>query len=151
MPDCFAYMAYLYVHVGDALAFSHIQSGWGRSLDSPFTHLGDVFDRELTVDYHTMVHYSWAWAAIIGLGLSVVLVLQRRAAAGLFCALCVIVSLVTGIGSMVRFVAGLAPLGIAVADLAGRWRTTTILVGLLAVGAGLVLTLGRLNGSILVM
>lgn len=147
----FAYMTYLYVHVGDALAFSHIQSGWGRALDSPFAYLGDVFDRELTVDYHTMVQYSWAWAAISGFALSIVLVLQRRAAAGLFCALCITVSLVTGIGSMMRFVAGLAPLGIAVASIAGRWRTTTILVALLAVASGLALTLGRLNGSILVM
>lgn len=147
----FAYMAYLYMHVGDALAFSHIQSGWGRALDSPFTHLGDVFDRELTVDYHTMVQYSWAWAAITGLILSVVLVLQRRAAAGLFCALCITVSLVTGIGSMMRFIAGLAPLGIAVASIAGRWRATTVLLALLAIASGLALTLGRLNGSMLVM
>lgn len=147
----FAYMAYLHVHFGDALAFSHIQSGWGRAIDSPFSYLGDVFERELTVDYRTMVYYSWAWAAIIGLALSLLLVIRGHAAAGLFCALCITVSLVTGIGSMVRFIAGLAPLGIVVADIAGKWRITTALVAILAVVAGVALTLGRFNGSILVM
>jgi hypothetical protein len=146
----FAYMAYLYVHVGDALAFSHIQSGWGRAIDSPFTHLGDVFERDLT-DHRAYMYYFWAWAAIIGYALSVLLVLRRQAPAGLFCALCITVSLVTGIGSMVRFIAGLAPLGIVLADVAGKWRVTTAALAIVAVVAGMALTLGRFNGSILVM
>ncbi|GBQ97301.1 hypothetical protein AA23498_2856 [Acetobacter nitrogenifigens DSM 23921 = NBRC 105050] len=34
-----AYMLYLHHTIGDALAFSHVQSGWGRHLNNPLSHI----------------------------------------------------------------------------------------------------------------
>lgn len=147
----FLYMAYLHFHVGDALAFAHIQRSWGRALDSPLSTLADVFGSALTLDYHVMVRHAWAWAAIIGLGLTAALFARGKPAAAVFCLLCILVSLATGVGSMVRFVAGLAPLGMVAAELLGRWKPLAYLSFLVAVLIGLVLTLGRLNQSTFVM
>jgi hypothetical protein len=147
----FAYMAYLHLHVGDALAFARVQVGWGRELDNPIDTLLRVFAGELSVNYRSLVDYSWAFAALVGLALSVALVVRGRIAAGVFCALCITVSLATGITSMVRFVAGLVPLGMAVTELAAKWRVTLFITALLAIALGIVLTIGRLNGSMFAM
>jgi hypothetical protein len=147
----FAYMAYLHLHVGDALAFARVQVGWGRELDNPIDTLLRVFAGELSVNYRSLVDYSWAFAALVGLALSVALVVRGRIAAGVFCALCITVSLATGITSMVRFVAGLVPLGMAVTEFAAKWRVTLFITALLAIALGIVLTIGRLNGSMFAM
>ncbi|WP_152548783.1 hypothetical protein [Kozakia baliensis] len=35
----FGYMAYLHVHMGDALAFMHIEAAWGRHSGNPLAHI----------------------------------------------------------------------------------------------------------------
>lgn len=147
----FAYMTYLHVHVGDALAFAHIQRSWGRALDNPIATLGGAIGSAFTLDYDVMIRHVWAWAAMVGLALSGALFLRGKPAAAVFCSLCLLVSLATGIGSMVRFVAGLAPLGMVAAELCGRWKPLAVAAGALAVLAGLAMTLGRLNQSIVAM
>lgn len=147
----FLYMSFLYLHVGDALAFAHLQISFGRGLDGPVDNLLDVFARPLTTSFRSLQSYALAIAALIGLLLSLALIATRRVPAGLFCALCILVSLTTGIGSMVRFVAGLAPLGIVLTELAARWRWSALVLAALALLAGVALTLGRLNGSEFVM
>jgi hypothetical protein len=147
----FVYMTYLYFHVGDAIAFAHIQIGWGRDLGSPVTTLIEALQRPLRFDFKSLAFFAWACAAIVGILLSLLLIVRGRIAAGVFCALCIIVSLATGVGSMVRFLAGLAPLGILVVELAARWRPSLYLTVLLAVILDIALTVGRFNGSEFVM
>lgn len=147
----FVYMAYLHLHVGDALAFAHIQRSWGRALGDPFSALASVIGGTFTLDYGVMIRHVWAWAAVIGLLLSGALALRGRPAAAVFCTLCLLVSLATGVGSMVRFVAGLAPLGIVLAELLGRWRPLALASGGAAILAGWAMTLGRLNQSMVAM
>lgn len=147
----FIYMAYLHVHVGDALAFAHVQRSWGRALGDPFSTLASAIGSTFTLDQGVMLRHVWAWAAVIGLVLSGVLLLRGKPAAAVFCALCLLASLATGVGSMVRFVAGLAPLGMVMGELLGRWRLLAWGSGGVAVLAGLAMTLGRLNESAVAM
>ena len=68
-----------------------------------------------------------------------------------FCALCIIASLSSGIGSMVRFVAGLAPLGMILCELLAvkHWKLVMTLV--LALLADAVVTTGWFNKSMFLM
>ena len=144
----FVYMAFLYVQTGDALAFAHVQRSWGRGLANPFSTLAEVFGSALTIDYFALILHSWAWAAIIGLALSGALFLRGKPAAGLFCLLCIMVSLSTGVGSMVRFVVGLVPLGMVAAELLSPARLLVIPLALLI---GPVLYVGWMNKSFFMM
>lgn len=98
-----------------------------------------------------MVVASWTVATVIGLVLCVVLLAQRRVPAALFCALCILVSLSAGQTSLVRFVAGLAPLGWALSELLARWRPTWVVAFPVAVILDVVLTIGWMNSSMFVM
>jgi hypothetical protein len=62
--------------------------------------------------------------ALLGLGAAVYLVLRRRVGMGLFVALSLILALMTGMQSILRYTIGLAPVTIAAADIlgGGRWR-----------------------------
>ncbi len=146
-----AYMAYLRLHVGDGLGFLHIQRAWGRWLGNPLESLQLLGNTGVWRSAAGMVHASWAVAAILGLLLSAVLVLRRRVPEAIFCALVIAVSLAGGTTSMVRFVAGLAPLGMVVAEL----LAAPLFIRVAALGAsttaGVVLTVGWLKASLLVM
>lgn len=147
----FAYMAFLYGLTGDPLAFSHIQRSWGRGFDLPFAAVLDAFANGWRLDYFGLLRQSWAMAAMIGLGLSAALAWRGRYAEAVFCALCIIASLSSGIGSMVRFVAGLAPLGMILCELLAvkHWKLVMTLV--LALLADAVVTVGWFNKSMFLM
>lgn len=147
----FAYMAWLRFQVGDGLAFVHIQRAWGRELANPLNTLSVLTNLEWPLTPASMVVASWTVAAVIGLLLSVVLVFQRRVPAAIFCALCILVSLSAGQTSLVRFVAGLAPLGWALSELLSRWKPTWVLAFPIAVILDVVLTIGWMNSSMFVM
>lgn len=147
----FAYMAWLRFQVGDGLAFVHIQRAWGRELVNPLSTLAVLTNLEWPLTPASMVVASWTVAAVIGLLLSVVLVFQRRVPAAIFCALCILVSLSAGQTSLVRFVAGLAPLGWALSELLSRWKPTWVLAFPIAVILDVVLTIGWMNSSMFVM
>jgi hypothetical protein len=147
----FAYMAFLRLHLGDALAFSHIQRGWGREMEGPLSAIADVFAGGWTMDYYALLQWSWVLVALAGLTLCVVLALRGRFPEAIFCTLCIVASLSSGVGSMVRFVAGLLPLGMMASELLVRWRWLAWLALAVAIGLDAVVTLGWFNHSMFVM
>lgn len=145
------YMAFLRAYTGDGLAFLHIQRAWGRELGNPLESAAAVLELATPSSADAMLGASWVAAAIVGLGLSVALAIRRRWPEALFCASCIIVSLAGGSTSMVRFVAGLAPLGMVLAELLTLSRITYVLAFPAAIGLGALLTVAWLRSSILVM
>ncbi len=147
----FAFMAFLWFHTGDALAFSHIQRSWGREFEGPISAIGNVIAGGLSLEYFSLLRWSWVVAAGIGLALTGVLAARKRWPEALFCGLSLLVALSTGVGSMVRFVAGLAPLGMVMSDLLSRsqWLAWPALAASFALGSAA--TLGWFNGSMFVM
>ncbi len=115
----FAFMAWLYLVTGDALAFLHIQRGWDRESMNPALALwaaltspeGQVRDAPLL-----------ALAGLGGLALCAVLAARREFPAALFCALSLVLALTSGVESMLRFVAALAPLCMVLCQVLARWR-----------------------------
>lgn len=117
----FAYMAFLWFHMGDGLAFQHVQRAWARLYGSPLHFLWEGLT--------TMPNDGWiaspaqllAIAAIVGLLLVGVLFAWRRYAEAVFSAFCLVLPLFAGLASMLRFVAAQAPVTIALMRLLGRW------------------------------
>ena len=131
----FAYMAYLHWHIGDALAFSHVQRAWGRASGSPLGYLWTAlttFPKEGWVPT-TAQQLAMAW--LVGFAMIVVMAIRRQFAAALFCLVCITLPLFAGMASMLRFVVGLAPVTITAMDLLSRrlWLFVPAL-GLILVG-----------------
>jgi hypothetical protein len=121
----FAYMAYLHYHMGDALAFSHIQRAWGRVIDSPLKVLARGL---LTNDLHLLFDggMSRRWCAIwsvTGLVLTGYLLSLRRFPEAVFAFICILIPLSTGLDSMPRYVVGTAPLLIIASELMASRRS----------------------------
>jgi hypothetical protein len=117
-----AYSGYLLWKVGDAFAFLHAQSGWGRSLMLPWDTFREFFSQPLTL--HSGLHST------LDLCFTVVLValtvaswrLLRHSYASYLTAL-VLLTLSTGsLLSIGRFAVGWFPVFMVLA-LAGRYRT----------------------------
>lgn len=106
----FAYMLFLYLTVGDGLAFMHVQRAFGRVAGNPLIFLWDGLSALPTTGWLPTSPQWSALAALAGLVLSAVLAVRRQYGAALFCAICIIVPLITNLASMVRYVVGLAPL-----------------------------------------
>lgn len=70
-----AFMAYLWLRMGDALAFMHIQSSWGHSLRNPFSVVWDAASSIDLQGHHVGLFYNAAWAVI---GCAATLFLVRR-------------------------------------------------------------------------
>lgn len=142
-----AYMAYLWLTVGDPLAFLHVQAAWERNFQPPWLTLlqGLV---ELTQPSRIppeAVAYNLAMLA--GLALSVVLIVRGRLAEGVFCLGVLLLSMTSGIGSMVRFAAGLLPLGMIICELLSRWRPAYLAAYPAAFAIGAAATWFWLNGQ----
>jgi hypothetical protein len=120
----FIFMAYMHFAVGDALAFSHMQRSWGREFGDPFRYLWLALQswppREAGV--LTTGEQNLALISILGLALSGVLAWRRQTPAAIFCLFCIIAPLTSGVASMLRFIAALAPLNILVARQLARSR-----------------------------
>jgi hypothetical protein len=120
-----AFMAWLYWTTGDALAFAHIQRGWDRVLGNPIAFLLAGLDPRQSnwlSDIQMM-----AFATLGGFGLVAVLLVQRRMGMAVFCLAAMLLSLSAGLTSMPRFIAGLAPLWIALATVLARYRLLLII------------------------
>lgn len=142
----FAYMAYLHLFVGDALAFAHVQRAWGRPSGTPPAFLWFALANVPPSGWLPTVSQQLALAALTGYALTAVLVLKRRYAMAIFCALCLTAPLFAGMASMLRFVAGLAPVSLLAAELLARHRWL-FAAGLLAmVASGYWTTIGWLTG-----
>lgn len=121
----FAYMAFLHFHIGDALAFSHVQRAWGRATGNPLNYLWVALTNFPTTGWVPTVSQQLAGAWLVGMAMTVVLAVRRQFAAALYCLICLVLPLFAGMASMLRFVVGLAPVTITAMTLLARWRPLT--------------------------
>jgi hypothetical protein len=103
----FAFMAYLHAHMGDGLAFLHVQTGWYRRTEMPvfvllhgLLHfdLGNLFSVKTQSVFFSML------CALAGLGLSAWLYIRRRFVEAWFLGMSVLVPLAAGPVSLQRYV-----------------------------------------------
>jgi hypothetical protein len=120
----FAYMLYLYLTVGDAFAFVHVQRAFGRVTGNPLQFLWDGFSETPTTGWLPTSPQWSAFACVAGLTLSAILAYRRQYGMALFCALGIVLPLLTNLASMVRYVVGLAPLILVSMVLLAKSRLT---------------------------
>lgn len=113
------FAAHLWQRTGDALAFLHVQSAWGRTLQNPVTLLW------FGLTSHPVRAY-WAIAAILGVLVGLAFLRRRETAFGVFTLAATLAPLMTGLWAMPRFVAWQAPVLLFVA----RGLRTRLAVGL---------------------
>jgi hypothetical protein len=143
----FAYMAFLHFHIGDALAFQHVQRAWGRPFGLPPVFIWNAltsFPREgwSTASQLLGLAAVTGYALVIGLGLT------RRYDMAIYAGIALTLPLFAGMASMTRFVAGMAPFPLLVADLAGRRAWSFVLGMAVLVAGGWWTTLAWLDWSI---
>lgn len=144
----FAYMAFLNYWIGDGLAFSHTQRAWGRMIANPATYLWEGLTN--WPDNGALLGNSQilALAAVVGLVITGVLAWRKQWPAVVFCLFCIVIPLAAGLASMLRFMAGMAPLTITAATILGKNRIVFALsLAVLIAGAWFV-TLAWLGGNI---
>lgn len=101
----FVYMHYLYLHVGDAMAFSHIQIAWERELQNP---LGVLY-KAISSSFISYKFYS-AFITILGIVLASILVFKKRYSEFIFVSLAILIPLSTSVDSMARYIFTLFPI-----------------------------------------
>lgn len=92
-----AYMAYLYVHVGDALAFKHVQVAWGREISNPF---GNLIRGLRQGGWNTY----FAGSALAAFAVCAWLAWRRHFGHAIFLAAVVLIPLSTGLTSLPRYI-----------------------------------------------
>jgi hypothetical protein len=120
----FAYMLYLHLTIGDGFAFVHVQRAFGRVTGDPLQFLWDGFSETPTTGWLPTSPQWSAFACLAGLALSGLLAYRRHYGAALFCALGIVLPLLTNLASMVRYVVGLAPLIVLSMALLAQFRLT---------------------------
>lgn len=130
-----AFMLFLYVKVGDPLAFAHIQAGWQHAAGNPVAVLWHGFTTFSLRPLRVGPSYLAAWA-VLGLAASGRLLATRRFAEAWLCGMTVIMALASGtLWSMPRFVAVNPAFLLAVADLLAGLRIRVLRVAALLVMA----------------
>ena len=142
----FAYMAFLHLQVGDALAFSHVQRAWGRPLGNPLEFWWLAISDFPKEGYWPTPSQQLATATLVGLLACLALIWRRRFAMALYGIICLVLPLFAGMASTLRFTAGLAPVPLVLADLAGRSRIVAALSVLVLLVGGYFGTVGWLTG-----
>lgn len=144
----FAYMAFLHYWIGDGFAFSHVQRAWARVVANPLVYLWEGLASWPTDGALIGSNQILALSALVGFVMTIVLAWRRQWPAALFVFVATIIPLAAGLGSMLRFMAGMAPVTITLATLLGRYRPlfALTLLGLL-VGAWFT-TLAWLGGNV---
>ena len=137
------FMTFLYFHIGDALAFLHIQSGWGRTGGNPLRVLSAPFISWKTGHLERSAVYFAAWA-ILGLMAAAWLASRRFFAEAWLCGAVIILALSSGsLQSMPRFVATNPAFLLAAADfwvlIQSRYLRAIIALTLVGLQAVLVL------------
>ncbi|MEJ2418984.1 MAG: mannosyltransferase family protein [Exilibacterium sp.] len=110
----FLYMFYLHQHVGDALAFKHVQVAWGRTVGSPFRIIGRAFSHE-----NLFLNFS-AVIACFGLFCGGYLLKKRFFTEGIILLIGTIIPLTTSINSIARYTFSLFPIYLAIVLLTDR-------------------------------
>ena len=76
----FAYMAYLHFHIGDALAFSHVQRAWARPTGLPPVFVWNALTSFPKVGWVPTPSQQLAVAVLTGYALSIVLLVKSASA-----------------------------------------------------------------------
>lgn len=126
----FAYMAYLYASVGDALAFISAQTLWYRSADWPWRTFWNFFDLDLGWKFVSGPAYT-----ILALALALAAAKSKRYEIALFAALQIALPLIYGYQSYSRYLAVAFALPFAVLLLAGRRAAPVWILGGALAGA----------------
>ncbi|MCR6636100.1 hypothetical protein [Devosia sp.] len=144
----FTYAAFLNYWIGDGLAFSHTQRAWGRQIANPATYLWEGLVNWPNGGALLSNSQILALAAVTGLVITGVLAWRKQWPAVVFCLFCIIIPLAAGLASMLRFMAGMAPITITAATILGKNRVifAISLIGLI-IGAWFV-TLAWLGGNV---
>ncbi len=102
----FAFMFYMYLHVGDAFAFKNIQVAWGRLFDNPFDYWVEGFETGGRKIYLSiMIAIGWL--------INIYLFKQRRYAEAVFMLICCFVPILTSTNAFPRYMFGLYPTSLA--------------------------------------
>jgi hypothetical protein len=145
------YMLYLHIETGDALTFLHVQSTWNRHLQSPLATLLTALTNLWSTDPVMLTDVGAHWATLVGLGLSIVLAHRGRVPEAVFCLAVLIISMSAGSGSMLRFTAGLVPLGMLVCELLASRRTLYLAAYPVSLVLGLLAAMVWYSGSTLLV
>lgn len=142
----FAYMAYLHFHIGDALAFSHVQRAWSRPTGNPVVFVWNALTSFPREGWFPTPPQQLAVAVITGYALSIVLLVRKRYGMAVYSLICLTLPLFAGMASVLRFTAALAPMPLMLTELLARrrWLFTVALLVMLA--AGYFTTIGWLTG-----
>jgi len=144
----FLYMAFLHFWMGDGLAFSHVQRSWGRIVGNPLVYLWRGLTNFPTDGQLFTPSQILALAAVFGLILTAVMAWRRQWPAVVFALLAIFIPLAAGLASMLRFMAGMAPLMITLMTLLAKHRALfAASLVLLLIGAWFT-TLAWLGGNI---
>ncbi|MBS1055099.1 hypothetical protein [Gluconobacter kondonii] len=103
------YMAYLYRHTGDALAFTHIESAWGRVAGNPIKNIIDGFlsddikvNNFLSSDKSSLKY--WSISCLVGLFISICAFFLGNFLEGTIIFLTVILASFSGLWSSSRYI-----------------------------------------------
>jgi hypothetical protein len=142
----FAYILYLHLHIGDGIAFSHVQRAWARPTGLPpvfvFNAIFDLPDSGLVPTPSQVLGF----ATLTGYALALYLLVRRQYAMGVYALMCLTAPLFAGMASMMRFTAALGPVALAFCQVLAikRWIFAIALLALLA--GGYFATIGWLTG-----
>jgi hypothetical protein len=110
-----AYMLYLYLQTGDALAFAHIQVAWQREPGNPLSHVLRIF-KDLEKNALAGISVVTVICALI------YLVREKQHELAIFSLSATLLPLATGLVSLPRYVSWQAPVLFAIASLLNRYR-----------------------------
>lgn len=142
----FGYMLFLHLHIGDALAFSHVQRAWARPSGNPLVFVWNALTSFPKQGWIPTPPQQLAVATLCGYALAVVLLVRRQYGMAVYALICLTLPLFAGMASVLRFTAGLAPIPVMLTQLLAsrRWLFAAALLGFLA--AGYFTTIGWLTG-----
>lgn len=131
------YMTYLRFTVGDGLAFARIQQTWSRSLQNPFTVWWGVVSNGWPFKTGWGLLNTLALFVALATWLIIGMARSGRVAMAAFCLAALLLSVGSGLGSSLRFIGGLAPVTIFLAEILAsrRWLTWATIVFGLVLGA----------------
>lgn len=122
------FIYYLYFHLGDGLAFSHVQIAWDRSISSSITQWQLSFrewnDFEYLFSELPKSRYSHAYFnlfILLGLILTLYTLLQKRILESTIALLSFFVAVLAGVMSLPRFLVGTPIFAFAVHDIVARY------------------------------
>lgn len=115
------FMAYLHVHLGDALAFKHVQVAWGREISNPLQNLADGLALRLG---GWSVYFTLCAAAAIGVSAS--LAWRGRYGHAAFLLGAILVPLSTGLISLPRYVFWQFPFLFGVLEIVSKSKLTAL-------------------------